>query len=58
MLTNNINFTYPPAYDAMPAHRTSQTPTNEDIQRQLVRIETRLVKLMIHMGIDTFGNEI
>ena len=28
----------------------------EDLQRQLTRIETRLVKLMHHMGLDTQGN--
>ena len=28
----------------------------EDLQRQLVRIETRLVKLMQHMGLDAYGD--
>ena len=54
MHTNN--FTYPPAYDSMPAHRPAPAPTNEELQRQMTRIETRLVKLMHHMGIDTHGN--
>ena len=42
-------------HDSLPAHRTAQ-PTNEELQRQMTRIETRLVKLMHHMGIDTHGN--
>ena len=28
----------------------------EDLKRYLIRIETRLVKLMHHMGLDTQGN--
>ena len=28
----------------------------EDLQQHISRIETRLVKLMHHMGIDTHGN--
>lgn len=51
------NFSYPPVFDGLPAYRPAQ-PTNEEIQKQMTRIETRLVVLMNHMGIDTFGNEI
>lgn len=30
-------------------------PTNDDIINQLIRIETRLVKLMHHSGLDANG---
>ena len=54
---NKPNFSYPPVFDGLPA-KTAVEKENEDLRRQITRIETRLVKLMNHMGIDTFGNEI
>ena len=51
------NFSYPEVFDGVPA-KNALEKENEDLKRQLTRIETRLVKLMNHMGIDTFGNEI
>lgn len=33
-----------------------QPPTNEDIITHLIRIETRLVKLMYHVGLDANGH--
>lgn len=47
-------FSYPAYFDKMPTHMVAPTP--QDLQRQMTRIETRLVKLMNHMGIDTHGN--
>ena len=38
-----------------PAAKLQPQPTNEDIINHLIRIETRLVKLMYHVGLDANG---
>lgn len=50
---NQPNFTYIPDFNPVTLPSAQSV---EDLQRQLVRIETRLVKLMHHMGLDTYGD--
>ena len=50
---NPANITY------IPNHNPITLPSAqsiEDLQRQLIRIETRLVKLMQHLGLDAYGD--
>lgn len=50
MLFSDLPITPPPTA------RPAPPLTIDDINRQLIRIETRLVKLMHHMGLDTHGD--
>ena len=50
---NPANYTYIPNHNP---RAEPPAPTTEDLQRQLIRIETRLVKLMQHLGLDAYGD--
>ena len=39
----------------LPATKPRPQPTNEDVLNHLIRMETRLVKLMYHVGLDANG---